>query len=132
MSTFYVLFDGGAHPNPGRGYGSWLLERDDRPGKRYGGWQGERNETYTNNQAEYVTLIEALSDLTSRIKHPGRHRVVLTGDSQLVLKQLSGEYQANNDALAELRRQAMEMIEPFDDWGTRWVRRQITMKAFGH
>jgi ribonuclease HI len=66
-TPYIVTFDGGADPNPGKGYGSFhivsptgneLLERRDYSA-------GGRK--MTNNQAEYRTLIEALCFLETKL-----------------------------------------------------------------
>lgn len=52
----------------------------------------------TNNEAEYDAIYEgmvALVNLHNRLRYP----VTIRSDSQLVVKQLSGEYQINNDTL---------------------------------
>ncbi|GKV24834.1 hypothetical protein SLEP1_g34388 [Rubroshorea leprosula] len=74
---------------------------------------------YTNNHAEYEALIidlEMLVELKVSM-------VEVIGDSQLVLKQLSGEYNCISLALAPYFALAMQLLEEFDDVSIRHVPR---------
>ena len=100
--------DGGSRGNPGPGaYGYVLseprgLEREAR---------GEYLGTVTNNVAEYQALIAGLE---AAARHGARAvRVVM--DSELVVRQMTGEYRVKNAGLkplhAEARRRAMGFAE---------------------
>src|ERR671932_2006479 len=75
-----LVFDGGSIGNPGRGYGSYQLTVRDKPEqpKRL-----EFGEQYTNNEAEYDTLLQALETIVRRAKDPRRVHLDIRGDSQL-------------------------------------------------
>src|SRR5919202_497396 len=62
-----LVFDGGSIGNPGRGYGSYQLtvRGKPEPPKRL-----EFGEQYTNNEAEYDTLLRALEAILRRAKDP--------------------------------------------------------------
>ncbi|GKV02584.1 hypothetical protein SLEP1_g15006 [Rubroshorea leprosula] len=73
----------------------------------------------TNNQAEYEALIIGLEMLVE-LKVS---MVEVIGDSQLVLKQLSGEYKCTSLALALYFALAVQLLEEFDDVSIRHVPR---------
>ena len=52
----------------------------------------------TNNEAEYDAIYEALMFLANTVNRP-KFPVVVRSDSQLVVKQLTGKYQINNEVL---------------------------------
>ncbi len=105
-SPDYVLvFDGGSQGNPGWGYGSYAITR-----VRDGAQRLERLELgdgYTNNEAEYDTLIAALQDLSQRIEEAGRQpqefALEVRGDSALVINQLQGKWRAKEPRMRQRR-----------------------------
>ncbi|TXG86184.1 MAG: ribonuclease HI family protein [Thermomicrobiales bacterium] len=126
-----MTFDGGADPNPGKGYGSFhilsptgreLLERRDYPGR-----------AMTNNQAEYRTLIEALSFLKQKLgdRAPVEH-VRVDGDSQLVINQVQGTWKVRQDELKPLRIEAAALGTTFGSIAYRWHRRSNSVRLLGH
>lgn len=64
----------------------------------------------TNNQAEYQALIAAVSEAISL----GARKVDISLDSELVVRQISGEYRVKNAALKPLLQRAKEMIGRFE------------------
>jgi ribonuclease HI len=64
----------------------------------------------TNNEAEYIALIEGLKSLVIR----GIKTVTIFGDSQLVIKQVTGEYKVKSDNLLLLYKQVKDLIRNFD------------------
>ncbi|GKU99828.1 hypothetical protein SLEP1_g12615 [Rubroshorea leprosula] len=79
----------------------------------------------TNNQAEYEALIIGLEMLVE-LKVS---MVEVIGDSQLVLKQLSGEYKCTSLALAPYFALAVQLLEEFDDMSIRHVPRDQNYEA---
>ena len=73
----------------------------------------------TNNQAEYKAVIAALK---SAIKF-NADEVVLLLDSELVMKQLSGEYKVKNMLLRPLYTEAIELAKKF---------KNLSIKHVGH
>jgi len=84
-SKLVVYTDGGSRGNPGPAAIGVAL-----PGKEYGEYLGER----TNNQAEYEAVIFALKKIKQLIgkKKAKELDVEVRMDSELVVKQLNGEY----------------------------------------
>ncbi len=72
----------------------------------------------TNNQAEYLAVIKGLKTLR-KYGDSGR---ILT-DSQLVVKQLNGEYRVRNRDLRELYRKVKELEKEFRDVEYRYIPR---------
>ncbi|GKV17036.1 hypothetical protein SLEP1_g27591 [Rubroshorea leprosula] len=79
----------------------------------------------TNNQAEYEALIIGLEMLVE-LKVS---MVEVIGDSQLLLKQLSGEYKCTSLALAPYFALAVQLLEEFDDVSIRHVPRDQNYEA---
>jgi ribonuclease HI len=52
----------------------------------------------TNNEAEYDAIYEALLSFANLLNRP-KHSIVVRSDSQLVVKQLRGDYKINNEIL---------------------------------
>lgn len=91
--------DGGARGNPGPGAIGYVLI--DPQGLEVEA-RGEAIGTVTNNTAEYRSLIAGL-------EAAARHRVerlVVCMDSELVVRQMRGEYRVKHPALKELHRKA--------------------------
>ena len=92
----------------------------------------------TNNQAEYLSLINALIDL--RIKCLARElryfHVIVRGDSQLILRQMSGAYRCKNPGLQVLHKTANGLVASLrNEFGLtfdfEWVNRKQNNKALG-
>src|SRR6185312_9322103 len=80
-----LQFDGGSRGNPGpAGIGVVLRAADGTPLVTLGRFIGRA----TNNVAEYKALITALEEA----KKLGAKRIVIRGDSELIIKQMRGEY----------------------------------------
>ena len=100
-------FDGGARGNPGpAGIGVVLRAEDGTELVTLGRFIGRA----TNNVAEYRALITALQ----KAKELGARRVAVRGDSELVVKQMKGEYRVKNEALRDLYDEAQGLIRGFE------------------
>jgi ribonuclease HI len=87
--------DGGSRGNPGPAAYGYVLETDD------GTVLDARGETIgvaTNNVAEYRALLAGLVAAIDR----GVDELEVVSDSELLVKQMRGEYKVKNDALREL------------------------------
>jgi ribonuclease HI len=130
----YILtFDGGSKGNPGQGYGSYELRtRDGRARverREYGG-------NITSNEAEYRTLIAGLSDLLDTLraagKDPKAYRLQVRGDSQLVIRQIKGEYQVRHAGMRELYNQVRALSGQFGSVDYVWHARANSVRTLGH
>ena len=91
--------DGGARGNPGPAAYGYVLEADD------GTVLDARGETIgvaTNNVAEYRALIAGLEKAVEL----GIDELEVVSDSELLVKQMQGEYRVKNEALRELNEEA--------------------------
>ena len=99
-------FDGGSRGNPGpAGTGSVVRAGDGTPLVTLGRFIGRA----TNNVAEYRALITALQ----KARELGAKKVVVRGDSELVVKQMRGEYRVKNADLRTLYDEAQDLIGQF-------------------
>jgi ribonuclease HI len=94
--------DGGARGNPGPAAFGYVLEADDGTVLAA---HGEAIGEATNNVAEYRALIAGLQ----RALEFGVDELDVVSDSQLVVRQMTGEYKVKNEALQELQREATEL-----------------------
>jgi len=117
----HVYFDGASRGNPGPGAVGWCLVTSD--GVVAEG--GERIGRVTNNQAEYAALIRALEGADEY----GFDTIDVRGDSELVIKQVRGEWDANDPTLRERRVRVRELLERFDRWSLAHVPREINARA---
>ena len=117
----HVYFDGACRGNPGPAAVGWLLVSND-------GVVAEGNERIgetTNNDAEYQALIRALEAASDY----GLDEVDVRGDSQLIVKQVRGEWDANEPTLRERRVTVRELLREFDRWSLEHVPREINSRA---
>lgn len=117
----HVYFDGAARGNPGPAAVGWVIVTDD--GIVTEG--GERIGRATNNQAEYEALTKALAVA----REFGFDTVEVRGDSELIVKQVRGEYDTNDPDLRERRVRVHELLRAFGDWSLTHVPREINDRA---
>ena len=105
---YELIFDGGSRGNPGKTYGSYLIRRNRgkvrKPVRLHLG-------NGTNNEAEYRTLIRAFEDLLKELGaegiDPSGVHLTVYGDSQLVIRQLQGQWKAKDVRMRALRDQVL-------------------------
>ena len=124
-----LIFDGGSIGNPGRGYGSYRLTVR---GKAEAPQRLELGGNYTNNEAEYDTLAEALAAILRRAKDPRRLRLDIRGDSQLVINQVNGVWKAKEPRMRERLERVRGLLQQFGGWKATWHARGKSVKALGH
>jgi ribonuclease HI len=117
-----VKVDGGARGNPGPAAigvvvqsveGDLLEER------------GERIGAATNNVAEYRALLAGIE----RAAELGASELELVGDSELIVRQVKGEYKVRDANLRELHAEVKRALRPFESWSIRHVRREQNAEA---
>ncbi len=107
MSPIRIYTDGGARGNPGpAALGVVLYEGEEKIAelKRY---LGEA----TNNVAEYEALIAGLAE--AQKKDFGSRSIEVRMDSELIVKQMRGEYKVKDKNLKVLHARAKELIAGF-------------------
>jgi len=102
----YTNSDGGARGNPGPGAIGIIIRKDGKILVKYSLMIGSY---VTNNIAEYEALIKALQLASEHTKE-----VTCILDSELVVKQLLGEYKVRNPRLLELFLKVQKEQEKFD------------------
>lgn len=112
--TTIVEFDGASRGNPGpAGIGYRVLPDGD--GVEGHDYIGEA----TNNEAEYRALIRGLESALEK----GYTDVIAEGDSQLVVRQVRGQYNVGAENLVPLYEEARELVNQFDYFEIRHVKR---------
>ena len=97
MQTITINTDGGARGNPGPAGVGVVIANQSGVIKEVAHFIGEQ----TNNWAEYEGVVVALTELKKVIPKPKRSttQVEVRMDSELVVKQLNGEYQVKDEPL---------------------------------
>jgi ribonuclease HI len=117
-----VNVDGGSRGNPGPaavgvvvqdGDGEVLEEVAERIGRA------------TNNVAEYRALLLGIE----RARELGASELELIGDSELIVRQVKGEYKVKDAALRELHAEVKRALAPFESWSIRHVHRERNAEA---
>jgi ribonuclease HI len=111
-----LFTDGGARGNPGPAAAAYVLETDD------GTVLDARGETIgvaTNNVAEYRALLAGLA----RALELGVDELEVVSDSELLVRQMTGEYRVKNAALIELSREAARLAREIGEVTYSAVRR---------
>jgi ribonuclease HI len=111
-----VHVDGGARGNPGPAAAAAVVSGPD------GQVLDKAHEflgVTTNNVAEYRGLLLGLS----RARELGATEVEVVNDSELISKQVNGEYKVKHPDMKPLHAQAMKDLAAFDRWKVRSVPR---------
>jgi ribonuclease HI len=109
--------DGGARGNPGPAAYGYVLEAEDGTVLDA---RGEAIGVATNNVAEYRGLIAGLA----KALELGVTEVEVVADSELLVKQMRGEYRVKNEALRELSLEAARLARQLDRVTYNAVRRE--------
>lgn len=121
MDLITIHTDGGARGNPGPAGFAFVLSRPGQPDLEENGYLGEA----TNNVAEYTAVVRALE----RARAIGARRVLLKSDSELMVKQMNGQYKVKNAGLLPLFEQAQRLRRDFDQVTFQHVRREYNKEA---
>jgi probable phosphoglycerate mutase len=111
-----LFTDGGARGNPGPAAFAYVLEADDGTVLAA---HGETIGVATNNVAEYRGLVAGLAKAIE-LAVP---EVEVISDSELLVKQMRGEYRVKNAALRDLFEEASRLARKFPKVEYRHVRR---------
>lgn len=109
--------DGGARGNPGpAGFGVLLHDEAGHKVAELSEYLGKQ----TNNFAEYSALLAALN---YALQH-GHKALKVFSDSELMVKQINGQYKVSNPMLKELHGKAWELIRQLDSFSISHVLRE--------
>ena len=117
-----VHTDGGSRGNPGPAAAGYIIE--DIKGNRLaarGFFLGEA----TNNFAEYAALIKALEEAGEW----GGDKVSVFCDSELIVRQLSGQYKVKSEQIRPLYEQVVDLKGQFSSCRVQHVRREQNKEA---
>jgi ribonuclease HI len=117
----HLYVDGGARGNPGPAAIGWVLVTSGGIAAE----AGDRIGRATNNQAEYRALVRGLEAAVDY----GYDELVVRGDSELVVRQVRGEYDTNDPQLREQRVRVRELLAEFDEWSIEHVPREINSRT---
>ena len=114
--TAQLFTDGGARGNPGPAAYGFVIEADDGTVLAS---KGEAIGVATNNVAEYSGLIAGLQQAIEL----GLTELEVVSDSELMVKQMRGEYRVRNDALRGLSVEAGRLARELGRVEYRHVKR---------
>jgi formyltetrahydrofolate-dependent phosphoribosylglycinamide formyltransferase len=109
--------DGGSRGNPGPAAAAYVLT--DPAGTEFCAKACFLGRA-TNNVAEYTAVIKALETA----KQIGCKRIGVFSDSELVVKQINGQYKVKSDLIRPLYGQAVNLLDEFESWTVKFVRRE--------
>lgn len=119
-----AYIDGGARGNPGpAGYGAVIKDQSGRKVGELSEYLGHQ----TNNYAEYSGLLAALQYAVQN----GQRALKVISDSELMVKQIRGQYKVKSPALLDLHRRAQALIAQFDWFSIQHVMRAQNRDADG-
>lgn len=122
MKKIIIFSDGGARGNPGpSGIGAVLKDEEGSTIHEVSEFIG----TKTNNQAEYEAIIRALESASGF----DVDTVEANLDSELVVKQLNGQYKVKNPGLAPLFLKVHNLRQKFKSITFIHVRRELNKEA---
>ena len=117
-----LFCDGASRGNPGTaGAGAVLKDASGKLLERLGKYLGHA----TNNVAEYHGLLLGLR----RARDLGAEEIDIAADSELLVKQIKGEYKVRNPGLRELHQAAKVLLGEFRAWSIRHVYREDNTEA---
>lgn len=114
--------DGGSRGNPGpAAFGLVLTDESGRLVTEKGVFLGQA----TCNEAEYGGLIAGLEEAQVH----GATEVLIRSDSQLLVRQLNGDYKVKSQKLAPLFQRARHLLGEFAAWRAEHIPRELNARA---
>ena len=119
---YELYFDGGAEPNPGKAGAGAVIYLNDEELYSVSFYLGDN---VTNNYAEYIGLLKGLE---LAIEHNIKN-IIVKGDSQLVIKQINGEFKVNSECLLPIYTKIKILFNCFDNIDFIHVKRDKNKRA---
>jgi len=117
-----AYIDGGSRGNPGPAAAAYVLNDSS-------GAQLEAKAFFlgkaTNNVAEYTGLVKALEAASQK----GSEQLNVFSDSELLVRQITGQYRVKSEQLKPLFQQAVSLLSRFKNWEIRHVTRNNNKQA---
>lgn len=112
-----VFTDGGSRGNPGKSAGAFVIYENEvliHTSYRFYG-------VLTNNQAEYNALFDALKYLKEKNL---LEQVDFFSDSELMVKQVKGEYKVKDLGLSKIYKEVVDIIKKINKYSITHIRRE--------
>ena len=122
VDTITIFTDGGSRGNPGPAAGAYVLIDDF--GMTVAG-KGVFLGKTTNNVAEYTGMLEGIEAARTM----GYKELKLFSDSDLMVKQITGQYRVKNQNLKVIHTKIMKLLCGFDKWQITHVYRENNKDA---
>lgn len=122
MQEIIIYTDGGSRGNPGPAAAGFVIT--DKNAKRLcarGAFLGKA----TNNEAEYIAIIKAL-EAARQFK---AEQITVFSDSELLVRQINGQYKIKSEKLRPLYRRAAELLDEFKNYKIRHIPREKNTEA---
>ncbi len=118
----YLYVDGAARGNPGpAGIGVVIKSEADETLLEVSDYIGKT----TNNVAEYMALIRGLEEAMDM----GSKSIEVFSDSELLVKQIKGEYKVKNEGLVPLYHHLMSLVKRFNHFSVNHTVREENQHA---
>jgi len=121
MKKIEVYTDGGSRGNPGISAFAFVIYEDGQEVFTSSGFLG----ISTNNKAEYTGLLHALK----YVNHESFKDVFFFADSELMVKQIKGEYKVKDEDLKILFNECKQLISKLNFFKIEHVRREKNKRA---
>ena len=117
-----AYIDGASRGNPGPAAAGFILTDPVRSQSQAKAFFLGRS---TNNVAEYTALVKALE----AAKQIGAEKLTVFSDSELLVKQINGEYKVKSEQIRPLFRQAVDLLGEFEKWKVQHITREQNKEA---
>jgi len=122
IEKIIVYIDGGSRGNPGPAAAAFILT--DSAGTQLQAKAFFLGRT-TNNVAEYNAICKALE----AAKQIGAKQLTVFSDSELLVKQINGQYKVKSEQIRPLFQQAVNLLGKFENWKVQHITREENADA---
>jgi formyltetrahydrofolate-dependent phosphoribosylglycinamide formyltransferase len=122
LENITAYIDGGSRGNPGPGAAAFVLTNEKKQIIAANGFFLGKT---TNNIAEYTALIKALE----KAKQLQALKITIFSDSELLVRQINGQYKVKNDNIRTLFKQAVDLLNGFEGWSVHHITRDKNIQA---